>query len=148
MSDLSVHPIILYVEDEENDQFLVRRCLAKWAPQFQLVATPDGLQAIEWLRQQSNGQSPQGSHLALVLLDLNLPKKNGFEVLEWIRQQPHFRDLPVVIYTSSDLQKDRERAQALGATRFEVKSGVIEDYQRLAVTLSALGAAKPGGASS
>lgn len=132
-------PIIFYAEDEENDLFLVKRSLARWAPQFQLVSAPDGLQAIQWLQKRLEGKEDKEGPLALVLLDLNLPRKNGFEVLEWIRRQPVYTKLPVVIYTSSDLQQDRERAQQLGATRFEVKSGVLNEYERLAKTLTELG---------
>jgi CheY-like chemotaxis protein len=134
MTDIPEHQIMLYVEDEENDVFLVSRAFSKWAPEVQLVSASDGLQAIRWLENRA-----EGGHPSLVLLDLNLPKKNGFEVLQWIRQQPYYKRLPVVIYTSSDLQQDRDRAQELGATRFEVKSGIIADYQRLVQILVDLG---------
>ena len=62
----------------------------------------DGAQAIAYLA--GNGPfADRNQHPlpALVLLDLNLPKKSGFDVLSWIRQQPQFSSLPVVIYTSS-----------------------------------------------
>jgi two-component system, chemotaxis family, response regulator Rcp1 len=135
MTDIPERRTILYVEDEENDVFLLSRAFSKWAPELELASAPDGLQAIRWLEKRVEPGSPEPEHLSLVLLDLNLPKKNGFEVLQWIRQQPHFQHLPVVIYTSSDLQRDRDRAQELGATRFEVKSGTIADHQRLIQTL-------------
>jgi CheY-like chemotaxis protein len=132
---------MLYVEDEENDVFLVSRAFTKWAPHVQLVSASDGLQAIRWLEKRCAPDGPERGPLSLVLLDLNLPKKNGFEVLQWVRQQPAYQQLPVVVYTSSDLQRDRDRADELGATRFEVKSGNIADYQRLIQTLLEIGSA-------
>ncbi|MDB6030201.1 MAG: response regulator [Verrucomicrobiales bacterium] len=139
MTDIPERCTILYVEDEENDVFLVSRAFSKWAPELRLISAPDGLQAIRWLEKLSEPGSPERDFLSLVLLDLNLPKKNGFEVLQWIRQQPRYQHLPVVIYTSSDLQRDRDRARELGATRFEVKSGTIADHERLVQTLVELG---------
>jgi CheY-like chemotaxis protein len=57
----------------------------------------------------------------LILLDLNLPLRSGFEVLAWVRAQPELRDLPVVIYSSSGRPEDRARATALGATDYLLK---------------------------
>jgi CheY-like chemotaxis protein len=60
---------------------------------------------------------------AVVLLDLNLPELHGFEVLKWIRAHPVHAGLPVVVFTSSDLDEDRTRAQSTGATEFLRKPG-------------------------
>lgn len=72
---------------------------------------------------------------SLVLLDLKMPRMNGFEVLEWKRNQPELDALPVVIWSSSDLAADRERAHRLGATSYFVKpmeaEGFIEIIEHL-----------------
>ena len=60
---------------------------------------------------------------AVVLLDLNLPELHGFEVLKWIRAHPLHAGLPVVIFTSSNHEEDRARAQLTGATEFLRKPG-------------------------
>jgi len=68
----------------------------------------------------------------LLLLDLKMPKKNGFEVLEWIRQQPGLRRLRVVVLTTSDAPEDIDRAYELGANAFMVKP--LEKRQFLDLT--------------
>jgi CheY-like chemotaxis protein len=57
----------------------------------------------------------------LVLLDLKIPKPDGFEVLSWIREQPHLKRMVVVVYTTSNLIEDINRAYDLGANSFLVK---------------------------
>ncbi len=112
-------PALFYVEDEENDVFFLQRALtrAKVAVRFQSVC--DGGKAISYLA----GEPPYaGRELPdLVLLDLNLPVRSGFEVLEWLRRQPGLANIPVVIFSSSGRTEDRERARALGASDYLLK---------------------------
>ena len=128
--------LVLYVEDEENDRFLVDFAFKRTSPGLILVTAKDGEDAIQWLSAHATADhaSVEGQ-LACVLLDLNLPRKNGFEVLGWLRQQPAYKSLPVIVLTSSDHPKDRERALQLGANRFEVKTGHYSDYEQLAKSL-------------
>jgi two-component system response regulator len=127
--------LVLYVEDEENDRFLVDYAFKRASPKLVLITARDGEEAIQWLMARSGPGVEQPEQLCCVLLDLNLPRKNGFEVLAWIRQQPCYKVVPVIVFTSSDHPNDRERAMALGATRFEVKTGHYRDYERLAQSL-------------
>jgi CheY-like chemotaxis protein len=119
-------PAILYVEDEEGDVLLLRLALTRARLPNPIHTVADGAKAIDYLA--GNGPFADRSRHplpALVLLDLNLPKKSGFEVLAWVRQQPEFSSLPVVIYTSSVGLIDKGAARLLGATDFFVKrSGV------------------------
>jgi CheY-like chemotaxis protein len=115
-------PPILYAEDDENDAFFMRHAFTRAGLSHRLVVVPDGQHAIHYL----NGSEFYGDREAhplpaLVLLDLNLPARNGFEVLEWIRQQPPFLKLPVVIFSSSNHHRDLDRARALGADEYWVK---------------------------
>src|SRR5690606_33519928 len=82
----------------------------------------DGDRAIAYL----TGREPYADRARfplpnLVLLDLNLPIRSGFEVLEWLRTQPEFAQLPVVIFSSSGRVEDRVRAEKFGATRYILK---------------------------
>ncbi len=116
--------LVLYAEDEENDRVLVEYALKRAAPQVTLITASDGVEAIRWLgNRRGVEQSP-----SCVLLDLNLPRKNGFEVLSWIREQPEYKTLRVIVLTSSDLQQDRDRALNLGADAYEVKTGELRKY--------------------
>jgi CheY-like chemotaxis protein len=135
MSDFANSKIVLYVEDEENDRFLLDFTFKRSSPGIVLITAKDGEEAIQWLSARAASAASQQAELACVLLDLNLPRKNGFEVLEWLRQQPAYQTLPVIVLTSSDHPKDRERAMQLGANRFEVKTGHYRDYERLARSL-------------
>jgi CheY-like chemotaxis protein len=127
--------VVLYVEDEENDRWLIDFAFKRSAPGLVLVTARDGEEAIRLLTARASAVTPEEGQLSCVLLDLNLPRKNGFEVLAWLRQQPAYKTLPVIILTSSDHPKDRERALELGANRFEVKTGHYRDYERLALSL-------------
>jgi len=114
--------VILVAEDDENDVFLIKRALhqAQFENPLQVVQT--GEDAIAYLK----GSPPFGDREkfpipALVLLDLKMPRKNGFEVLAWIRQQPEYNALAVVVLTSSQESADINRAYALGANSYLVK---------------------------
>jgi CheY-like chemotaxis protein len=89
-----------------------------------LEAVPDGERAIDYL---TKNPCPD-----LLLLDLKMPKVNGFEVLQWIRDKPSLKGLPVVVISSSDLPVDKERAADLGATAFFVKRS---DFEPLVIEL-------------
>lgn len=113
---------ILYVEDEESDAFLLKHCFLKLGihDPFQLVT--DGEEAIAYL--SGNGAYVDRDHYplpCLILLDLNLPKKNGFEILEWRRRHSLISLIPVVIFTSSSNPEDIRHAYELGASAYLIK---------------------------
>ena len=112
-------PPILYVEDDENDGFLLRRAFAKVGIPNPLEVLTDGSQAIEYLGQFGPHAS---QHIPpLMLLDLKMPFKTGFEVLEWLRRHPALRTVPVIILTSSTQETDVHKAYVLGANAYLVK---------------------------
>jgi CheY-like chemotaxis protein len=124
------------VEDTPNDVLLVRRAFqkAKIPNPLQVVST--GEEAILYLR----GDGPYANRdefplPALVLLDLKLPLKDGFEVLRWIRAQPIMRALRVVVLTSSERFEDLDRACRLGANSILVKP---QEFSRLVEVMAAL----------
>jgi CheY-like chemotaxis protein len=117
---------ILYIEDDDNDVFLMERALKKVSVANPLKTISDGKQAIEYLSAQSGDQIP-----VLVLLDLSMPGKHGLDVLQWIRTQPSLSDMPVVILTSSNQEKDIHRAFLQGANGYLIKPGDPNDLVRL-----------------
>src|SRR5438105_3715160 len=113
---------VLIVDDSEDDVLLVRLSFQRADFKADLRTVLDGEDAIAYLEGQFPYNDREQYPLpTLVLLDLNLPKKNGFQVLEWIRAQPDLRHLPVFILTSSMRMGDVEKALDLGATSFFVK---------------------------
>ena len=114
---------ILIVDDEDNDIVLTKLGLDRAGLKLPICSVPGGAEAIAFL----NGDPPYQDRLryplpALVLLDIQMPRVDGFEVLRWIRQQPSFANLPVVMLTGSKTKTVSETARLLGATSFFVKS--------------------------
>jgi len=124
---------ILYAEDNENDVVLVRMAFKKVAPHLQLETVEDGVQAVEFLK--GTGQFENRTLPSLVLLDLKMPRSNGFEVVQWVRSNPALRFLPVVMFTASLEKSDQERCYQLGANSFLVKPSDIEALIGLAGVL-------------
>lgn len=112
-------PILLYVEDEENDILFLERAFSLNQSEVILHTTSDGPSAIAYLgaagKYTDRAQYPLPD---VVLLDINLPGCSGFDVLEWLRSQPHLSSLPVVMFSSSARPEDKQKARALGANQF------------------------------
>jgi CheY-like chemotaxis protein len=114
--------MILLIEDNADDVALFERAWARAHLLAPLHILADGEQAISYLA----GASPYTDRLryplpGVLLLDLKLPRKSGFEVLAWLRQQPSLQRLPAVVFTSSQQSTDIDRAYALGANSYLVK---------------------------
>jgi CheY-like chemotaxis protein len=140
---------LLYVEDEENDVLFMRRAIDRAGLALDLRNACDGDKAVDYLAASPHEERPLP---ALVLLDLNLPARSGFEVLEWIRGRPELRGLPVVVISSSGRPEDRARARALGADDYVVKPTspmllvdiIGELWTRWLAPRDGAGAPKPG----
>ena len=114
---------ILLVEDQENDIILTKLALQRCELSLPVYSVPGGLEAIAYL----NGDPPYQDRSRhplplLVLMDVRLPRMDGFGVLKWIRSQSGFDTLPVVMLTGSTDIRDADMAFKLGATSFLVKS--------------------------
>jgi CheY-like chemotaxis protein len=129
MSDGSV---ILLAEDREDDVLLVRRAFTKAKVPNPIYVVRDGEEVIWYLKGQGKYANREAYPLPdLLLLDLKMPIKNGFEVLKWIRQQPGLAPLRVLVLTSSDSLRDVNLAYRLGANSFLVKPLDFENARQL-----------------
>lgn len=110
---------ILLVEDNPDDVLIMRRSWKKRDLRNSLYVVNDGEEALQFLKREGNyaGAPTPG----LILLDLNMPKKDGFEVLENIKRDKLLRSIPVIILTSSDRDKDIKSAYQLGCNCYIVK---------------------------
>src|SRR5919205_937131 len=107
---------VLLVEDDPNDVTLTQRAFARAGFANPLQIVNDGEQAIAYLAGDARYADRQRYPLPiLVLLDLKLPRKSGFDVLGWLRGVPDVRRLPVVVLTSSAQSPDIDRAYDAGA---------------------------------
>ena len=113
---------ILLVEDNEDDQFFMKQAQQKAGIQNPMHIVHDGQQALDYLKGAGEYGDRQKYPLPfLVLLDLKLPVKSGFEVLHWVRAQPEFHDLKVVILSGSEQTSDVTQARAFGVVDYIVK---------------------------
>ncbi len=122
-------PIILLVEDNNDDAELTRLALAESKITNQLIWVHDGQEALDWL--YCTGKHARRDSCLLptvVLLDLKLPKIDGLEVLEHIRKDTRTRRLPVVILTSSKEEQDVMRGYDLGANSYIRKPVDFEQF--------------------
>ena len=113
---------VLHAEDSDDCAVLVRRALKKAGFECPPVRAVDGALAIDYLSVATEESRPH-----VVLLDVNMPVKSGFDVLEWIRKHPEYRKVPVVMLTSSEEKEDIERAERLGVTKFLQKEGTYRE---------------------
>ena len=128
--------LILQVEDSEDDVFMMKRVLKKAGVENPLHVVWDGQAAIDYLSAALDPERRAGHPLPfLILLDLKLPYRDGFEVLEWIRGREELREVAVAMLTGSGEARDRQRARALGARAYLVKPASIEDIQGLLTSL-------------
>ncbi len=113
---------ILLVEDDEDDVFIMERAMSKTNLNQSIHIAINGKEAIDYLSGARKYVDRAAYPLPdCILLDLKLPFVNGFEVLEWMRSQPSLLHIPVLILTSSPEDRDRKKAQELGAKAYLVK---------------------------
>ncbi len=128
---------ILLVEDKRQDELLVLRTLNKINLANQMEVVRDGQQALDYLFREGEFAQRTGPDLPTVmLLDIHLPRLSGLEVLERVRANPVTRLLPVVMLTSSDVERDRLRSYESGVNSFIRKP---LDFAEFAQTVARLG---------
>src|SRR5580698_8628051 len=116
-----IRPILL-AEDFEADALIVQRLLKKAGVANPILVVPDGGEAIAYLNNDGPFRDRQKFPLpAVLLLDLKLPNKTGFEVLEWCRTQPHLKDLFIVVLSGHYELREVNQAYQLGARSFLTK---------------------------
>jgi CheY-like chemotaxis protein len=128
---------ILLVEDNPQDEMLTLRALEKANVANRIDVVRDGQQALDYLFCEGEFADRAGSgHPTVVVLDIGLPRLSGLEVLTRLRADPRTEQLPIVILTSSDDERDRLRSYASGANSF-VRKPV--DFGEFATTVARLG---------
>jgi CheY-like chemotaxis protein len=120
---------VLLVEDNPGDAQLTRIALSDGKMCINLSLTEDGVEALEFLRKQ--GKYAEAPHPDLILLDLNLPRKDGREVLADIKADPRLRRIPVVILTTSQSDEDILQAYELAANCFITKPVDFDQFVKI-----------------
>jgi CheY-like chemotaxis protein len=125
--DQPIH--VLLVEDNPADADLTRETLETSKLHVELSVAVDGVQALEFLRRK--GRFATAPRPDLILLDLNLPKKDGRETLAEIKADDDFRQIPIVVLTSSDAERDVAQSYALGANCYVTKPVDLRAFQTI-----------------
>ena len=133
MSDAPKTPFdcetILLAEDNADHIILIKRAFVQARLINPVQVVSDGEETIAYLGGRGKyADRKQYPMPALLLLDLKMPNKDGFEVLEWLRHQPELRGLRVVVLTTSDRIYDVQRAYELGAHSFLTKPLDVRDF--------------------
>lgn len=138
-------PTLLVAEDDENDFLVLGRALRTANFETDLQRVWDGAEVIGYLAGE-NGFANRETHPfpELILLDLKMPSKGGFDVLRWLRNHESLKNLPAIVFSASDNPADMQQARALGATAYLVKPAAHEGYPKVVQALQDLWKAGTG----
>ena len=121
---------IMLVEDDDGHRLLIRENLRAGVVVNELIEMRDGQQALDYLTRRGQYQDKAKSpRPGLILLDIKMPKADGFEVLKAIKSDPELRLIPVLMLTSTDDQLEVNRCYTLGANSYVVKPVRYEEFQ-------------------
>lgn len=122
--------IIMLVEDDDGHRLLIRENLRASGIVNDMIEMRDGQQALDYLQRRGQYQDPAKSpRPGLILLDIKMPKADGYAVLEKIKADPNLRLIPVLMLTSTDDQGEVNRCYSLGVNSYVVKPIRYEEFQ-------------------
>ncbi len=127
---------ILFAEDNPHDTELTLAALAEYNLINEVIAVPDGAQALDYLYARGRFKGREAGNPAVVLLDLKMPKVDGLEVLRIIKQDEQLRTIPVVMLTSSREDQDLAQSYKLGVNSYVIKP---VDFQSFVEAVKHLG---------
>jgi two-component system response regulator len=125
--------IILMAEDNPTDVLIAREGFLSAKMHNTLHVADDGIEALQFLRQR--GKYADAPRPDLIVLDLNMPRKNGHEVLAEIKADEQFREIPVVVLTTSKAQEDITKAYALHANCYISKPVDFDEFTKVVQTI-------------
>jgi CheY-like chemotaxis protein len=129
--------VILMAEDDPDDRLLVREAFEESRLLNELRFVEDGEELLDYLRRQKGYADPESApRPGLILLDLNMPRKDGREALREIKADPELRRIPVVVMTTSRAEEDIFRSYDMGASSYISKPVTFE---RLVELMKSLG---------
>lgn len=124
---------ILLVEDNEGDILLTREAFEDAKIMVKLSVVKDGVEAIDFVNNQ--GMYTNAGIPDLLLLDVNLPKKNGHEVLQYIKEHDAIKHIPVIMLTTSSSQKDINKSYNNYVNCYITKPVEVDDFMKVVSTI-------------
>jgi CheY-like chemotaxis protein len=120
---------VLLVEDNEDDLVIIQEVFADMKLASIVNTVRDGEEALAYL--QRKGKYRVARMPDIVLLDINMPKKNGFEVLEEMKKDPRLQSMPVIMLTTSHREEDIVRSYEMGACSYLQKLVDLDQFKQL-----------------
>jgi CheY-like chemotaxis protein len=118
---MNTRPCILVVDDDENDLRMIAGALPKGGDRPEVCFAHDGEEALDFVYERGAFKSRTSGMPGLVMLDLHMPRVNGWEVLRQMKSDPQLRWVPIVIFSSSARDSDVCDSYELGANAYVVK---------------------------
>ncbi|MGH8509031.1 MAG: response regulator, partial [Gammaproteobacteria bacterium] len=127
---------LLMADDDPDDRLLAKDALAEARVANDLRFVADGEELLDYLHGRGRYNAPDSApRPGLILLDLNMPKKDGREALQEIKANPELRQIPIVVLTTSKAEEDIYRSYDLGASSFIIKPVTFEGLVEVMKTL-------------
>ena len=117
MENSAVSKYLVYAEDDLDDQEIMKELIGQIAPDLKVISVNNGLELIHFL----NALLPDEYFPCFIILDMNMPVWNGIRALEALKADNRYRDIPVVMFSTSSMPKDIDLAVRLGAKEFIAK---------------------------
>ena len=127
---------ILMADDDDDDYLLTKKALEESKLANTLVRVKDGEELLDYLHNRGDYEGVQTERPGVILLDLNMPRKDGREALKEIKEAADLKDIPVVIFTTSKAEEDIYRSYQLGSNSFITKPVT---FDKLVKVIAALG---------
>ena len=126
--------VILIVDDDSDDREIIRDAfMSSKTDNKEYVFIENGDRLLDYLQGSEINDLP-----SLIMLDLNMPGKDGREALKEIKKEEHFKNIPIVVFTTSASQRDRDTSYSLGANCFVTKPDTFNKLVELTDSISRL----------
>jgi CheY-like chemotaxis protein len=122
---------ILIAEDDADDRFLLETAFEECGYKDNLIFVENGIELMHFLDEEKLRNEVDRKFPAFIMLDLNMPKKDGREVLKELKESPKYKTIPVVIFTTTKNENDIRRCYELGANSYVVKPCNFENLVKV-----------------
>ena len=131
---MSAKSIVLMVDDDQDNYFLANEAFMACGIQLDFHYLADGIKLMDYLSEDS--QSEADGPPTLILLDLNMPRKDGRQILMEIKGDPRLREIPIVIFTTSSEENDKSLTLSAGADLFITKPAAFKEWMEVMKSLA------------
>ncbi|PLS81191.1 two-component system response regulator [Candidatus Saccharibacteria bacterium] len=127
--------VILMADDDDDDYLLTQKALKRSKLLNKLYRVRDGEELVQYLRREGDFKDVEYERPGVILLDLNMPRKDGREALKEIKSDPNLSDIPVVVFTTSKAEEDIYKSYKLGVNSFITKPVTFDNLIQVMQTL-------------